>query len=239
MKSVKEMRRSGAPSGAPEAAPPSAAAGAPPAPAPRAPLAPAALLKLSLARSGMAPAVLAAMSRRRGVSPLPPEGDSVSAFPFVVACRLGHYHVCALLLRKATHGVPTGSRAAARASQGSPGEAEVTCYICEEKFALSSFPRHIYLCLIHHKTMQEFLSAQRQLMDVIKKIIGGANRTVKLRAAAKREIFRTQRAGFLTLRSDGRLHQAARRLGDDARREQQPAHSRAHDSDEAGKITAR
>ena len=32
-------------------------------------------------------------------------------------------------------------------------------------------------------------------MDVIKRIIGGANRTVKLRAAAKREIFRTQRAG--------------------------------------------
>ena len=111
---------------------------------------------LAAAEGGMQKAVKELIAR--GVSPLPPEGDSVSAFPFVVACRLGHYHVCELLLRKATHGVPTGSRAAARAAhKGSPGEAEVTCYICESKISRAVFPQHIYLCLIHHKVMQAHL----------------------------------------------------------------------------------
>ena len=145
---------------------------------------------LAAAEAGMQKVVKELIAR--GVSPLPPEGDSVSAFPFVVACRLGHYHVCELLLRKATHGVPTGSRAArarrppglARRGGGHP------LHLRGEICAVVLPAAHLPLpdppqddagvpggaAPAHGRDQED---------------IGGANRTVKLRAAAKREIFRT------------------------------------------------
>ena len=99
-----------------------------------------------------------------GVDPLPQESESTADFPFVVACRNSHIEICDLLLVgvRPDAALRRGSRKRLTGGVDEKEEEKMaTCHICEERFPLATFPQHIYLCLIHHKIMQEYVSCRR------------------------------------------------------------------------------
>ena len=65
----------------------------------------------------------------------------------------------------------------------------LTCDLCERQIPTREFARHIYLCLIHHKTWQEYQTVQEQLRDQLRVAIVNQARSREMSGEAVARLY--------------------------------------------------